>query len=283
MTPDKTRNPLLDDPNIQALLAEYGAARERIDELESIGTDLPRVRVLLTKAEEAFKEGNIKYTERSIDKAVELAERSTSKFLDNFIKEIRRTLAQLGHRGVDVSDSLHLLKSAESNRSNKDYDKASSHAFRAVEEVHGVSPRFKTTLMNLMKAKYNLVLAESLGRNLDWAKDEWERGFLALLKENYARANEHQWNVRMEVRESTGRYRVVMKKRDLAHEAISRGAKMGADIDQAQSMLDRALSFIEDNNLDRAEDLLDMAIQLAIIAGRKLEWDDETTGSYQSS
>ncbi|UCC92699.1 MAG: hypothetical protein JSW25_08550, partial [Thermoplasmata archaeon] len=138
-----------------------------------------------------------------------------------------------------------------------------SICLKSVEEIGGLSINYRETLLDLVKAKYNFTLLESMGLDMSPARVHMDMAFSELKNKRYRRATESAKEAKAEVKVIHREYKETMDLYVNAKFAIRDARESGAYVAEAQELMDRAIEALEKSNFIKSRTLLDDVINVA--------------------
>lgn len=177
------------EKEVSGIWDRYTEVHRRILELSSIGTD-PMAVQKLQVARELLEDGNAEDAQASMEEAVKMAEEVTRRFLNEYIIEIRNTMLTLRVHGGMINRARPMLITAKKAMFAGDLQMAMEHAISSIDHIGGIVPEFLSALKAIMTVKYKLVLAETLGHDLERERDALDQAFELLKEHKYDSAVE---------------------------------------------------------------------------------------------
>ncbi|NIP35265.1 MAG: hypothetical protein GWN18_09955, partial [Thermoplasmata archaeon] len=231
-------------------------AEDEIASLSELGTNEARVNELLEQARTNLERGDFKKARLNIAKAQSTARTSTQTFINNYIIEVRNVLLSVRTIGGNIATARPMLITAKKEMNKKDYPKAVDLVNDSIGTIKGVDQEYLDTLQELMKSKYNYTLADSLGLNVVDVKESLDQAFNELKSKEYEKAIKLAQKTDFEVEIITEDFKTTSEDLAKAKESILEGKKVGADITEADFLLSKAITQIEKNNFEVAQELL---------------------------
>lgn len=245
-------------------------ARDAVAPLVKLGTNRPMVEAYLDRAEEYIEKGDVQRAQAAIGRARTTAIDSTLGFITEFIVEVRNALLLARTHGADVGRARPVLIMAQKALQRKEFRKSVGHCFEAVYTLRDVPKRYMDTLLVLMKARYDVTLAESIGLDISPFEIDLDLGFKALASKDYERAERKAHISRSRARELMVDYGKALKALTKAREVVGSGKRMGADVGEAEELLEEGLHRIEASDMRGAIIVLGKAIDSGIEAGKQM-------------
>jgi tetratricopeptide (TPR) repeat protein len=231
-------------------------AEDEIASLAELGTNEARVNELMEQARTNLDRGDFKKARLNIAKAQSTARTSTQNFINNYIIEVRNVLLSVRTIGGNIATARPMLITAKKEMNKKDYLKAVDLVNDSINTIKGVDQEYLETLQELMKSKYNYTLADSLGLNVADVKENLDQAFGELKAKEYDKAIKLAQKTDFEVEIITEDYKTTSEDLAKAKESILEGKKVGADITEADFLLSKAITQIEKNSFEVAQELL---------------------------
>ena len=191
------------------------------------------------------------------------AKTSTQTFINSYIIEVRNVLLTVRTVGGNIATARPMLITAKKEMNKKAYAKAVELVDDSIMTIKGVEQQYIDTLREIMKTKYHYTLAESLGLNVVEVVDPLSMAFIELKNKNYDKAIKLAQKTDFEVEIITEDYKTTSEDLANAKEAINEGKKVGADVSEADFLLSKAITQVEKNNFEVAQELLTDAIVAA--------------------
>ena len=238
---------------IEASLSE---SMEEIVILTELGTNEARVQELIDQARANLERGDFKKARLNIAKALSTARTSTQNFINNYIIEVRNVLLSVRTIGGNIATARPMLITAKKEMNKKDYPRAVDLVNDSIMTIKGVDQEYLSSLQELMKSKYTYTLAESLGLNVAEIGEHLESAFQELKNKNYDKAIKLAQKSDFEVEIISEDYKATSEDLAVAKEAINEGKKVGADVAEADFLLSKAITQIEKNSFEVAQELL---------------------------
>jgi len=238
---------------------ELQEAEDEVVSLSELGTNEARVNELMEQARTNLERGDFKKARLNIAKAQSTARTSTQTFINNYIIEVRNVLLSVRTVGGNIATARPMLITAKKEMNKKDFGKAVELVNESITTIKGVDQEYLDTLKELMKSKYNLVLAESLGLNVAEVGENLEQAFNELKNREYDKSIKLAQKTDFEVEIISEDFKTTSEDLAKAKESINEGKKVGADVTEADFLLSKAISQIEKNNFDMAQELLNDA------------------------
>jgi len=245
-------------------------ARDAIAPLIKLGTNRPMVEAYLEKAEEYIEKGDVQRAQAAIGRARTTAIDSTLAFINDYIAEVRNTLLLAKTHGADVGKTRPVLIMAQKALQRREFRKSVGYCFEAVYTLREVPKRYMDTLLVLMKARYDVTLAESIGLDVSPFEIDLDLGFKALGNKDYERAERKAHIPRSRARELMVDYGKALKALTKAREVVGSGKRMGADVSEAEELLAEGMQRIEASDMRGAIIVLTRAIDSGIEAGKQM-------------
>ncbi len=245
-------------------------ARDAVAPLVKLGTNRPMVETYLDRAEEHIENGDVERAQAAIGRARTTAVDSTTAFIHDYILEVRNALIVARAHGADVGKARPVLIMAQKALQRQEFRKAVSHCFEAVYSVRSMPRRYNDTLLVLMKARYDVTLAESVGLDVSTFETDLDLGFKALANKDWERAERKAHISRSRARELMVDYSKALKALIKAREVVGSGKRMGADVSEAEGLMAEGLQRIEASDMRGATIVLARAIDSGIEAGKQM-------------
>jgi tetratricopeptide (TPR) repeat protein len=231
-------------------------AKEEMAILSDLGTNEARVQELIDQAQRNMERGDFKKARLNIAKGVSTGKTSTQNFINNYIVEVRNVLLSVRTIGGNIATARPMLITAKKEMNKKDFAKAVELVNDSLQTIKGVDQEYLATLKELMKTKYNYTLAESLGLNVTETSEHLESAFQELKNKNYTKAVKLSQKTDFEVEIITEDFKTTSEDLASAKESISEAKKVGADVAEADFLLSKAITQIEKNSFEVAQELL---------------------------
>ncbi len=241
-------------------------AEEEAATLSQLGTNEARVQELMDSARHNLDRGDFKKARLNLAKALSTARTSTQNFINNYIIEVRNVLLSVRTIGGNIATARPMLITAKKEMNKKAYTRAVELVNDSIRTIKGVDQEYLETLQELMKSKYTYTLAESLGLNVAEVGEHLESAFQDLKNKNYEKAIKLAQKSDFEVEIITEDYKTTSEDLATTKEAINEGKKVGADITEADFLLSKAITQIEKNSFEVAQELLNDANDAAVKA-----------------
>jgi hypothetical protein len=241
--------------------------------LVRLGTNQAVVEELMDQARRSAEDGDIKKARLCIDKAHSTAITSTQNFINNYILEVREILLTLRSDGADIKPARSHLTWAKNELNQKEYRKAVTHCFEALYSVKGLPRDFRDAMVELMKARYDLTLAESIGIKANSQTNTFGMALFNLKARQYDKTIAKSKSIRGEVKSLLTDHRAAYRKLSQAKLVIQRGNTMGADVSEAEAFLNKGIARIKAGDMRGARILISQAIDSGIEAGKELVFE----------
>ncbi|NOQ52985.1 MAG: hypothetical protein GQ558_00095, partial [Thermoplasmata archaeon] len=238
-------------------------ATDEIAVLTELGTNEARVQELVDQARANLERGDFKKARLNIAKALSTARTSTQNFINNYIIEVRNVLLSVRTIGGNIATARPMLITAKKEMNKKDYTRAVDLVNDSIMTIKGVDQEYLTTLQELMRSKYTYTLAESLGLNVAEVGEHLESAFQELKNKNHEKAIKLAQKSDFEVEIITEDFKATSEDLAISKEAINEGKKVGADVAEADFLLSKAITQIEKNSFEVAQELLTDALEAA--------------------
>jgi hypothetical protein len=238
-------------------------AEEDIVNLSELGTNEARVNELLQQARHSLERGDFKKARLGIAKAVSTAKTSTQNFINNYIIAVRNVLLSVRTVGGNISTARPMLITAKKEMNKKQFGEAVERVKDSILTIKGVDPEYIDTLKELMKTQYNYTLADSLGLNAIDVGETLKTAFQELNHKDYDKAVKTAQKCDFEVEILIEDFKTTSEDLANARESIDEGKKVGADVQEADFLLSKAITQIEKSNFEVAQELLTDAITAA--------------------
>jgi hypothetical protein len=224
--------------------------------LTELGTNEARVQELMDLARHSIERGDFKKARVSIAKGLSTAKTSTQNFINNYINAVRAVMLSARTVGGNISTARPLLITAKKDIDRKEFKEALERVKDSIRTIKNVEPEYVEALQQIMDAHLRFTLAESMGLSVAEMGEHLKNSLQELNQKAFDKAVKLAQKADFEVEIVIEDFKTTSEDLAKARESIEEGKKVGADVSEADFLLTKAMTQMEKNSFEVAQELL---------------------------
>lgn len=239
---------------------------DMLKEAEKIEVDISKGKGLLEEVRKAVDKGNFSKSAQLIRKSIEEVENAQFQKVLSTISKSRPKFVTARNIGADISAAMNLLNEARKALREGKYNQALEFALQGDSEVDKIVKEFQSIEEDIASLQKELIKAEEKGVDASGARSFLKRAQIAIKTRDFPRVSKLVKDAREELERA--QYERTMELIEAAEIDLTSGEKMGANLEEADVLLEECVVLTKSKKYSRA---MELAIECRRVTTEQME------------